>query len=485
MVIMRHILFLYMAFCKRGYVKKAVTHFNEMPKRGIQPDEITESDLKHGIVQAKRVQIKHVGYEQESSVIKEAVWDRVGSVGPSSEILVRIAESLSLNSNMEILIEAVALEKLKENAEQAEIITEVECIDKLIALVTHMHRRLVLKKQSQTCSPVLMPPDFICPLSLQLITDPVMVASGRNYEQAFIKKWIDLGITVCPKTRKTLAHTLSIPNYTMEALIANWCESNNVKLPDPMESTSLNQVYPLRATEVKKLVEEMKSTSTDTQRAATAQLRKMLLLHFLSNIYNNKTAIANANAVEPLIHVLETGSPVAKENSAATLFSLSVIEVNRARIGRFGSIQPLVDLLGNGTPRGKKDATSALFNLSLFHENKARIVQAGMVDKAVVLLANLATIPEGRTANAQEGGIPRLVEVVELGSTRGKEHAAAALLYLCTCSSKSCSVVLQEGAVPPLVAFLSKNNIISFCMLEAQVLLSYFRNQRHGNAESD
>ncbi|MBA0608348.1 hypothetical protein Godav_020579 [Gossypium davidsonii] len=309
-----------------------------MPKRGIQPDEITESDLKHGMVKAKRVEIKHVGYEQESSVIKEAVWDRVGSVGPSSEILVRIAESLSLNSNMEILIEAVALEKLKENAEQAEITTEVECIDKLIALVTHMYRRL---------------------------------------------KWIDLGITVCPKTRKTLAHTLSIPNYTMKALIANGCETKNVKLPDPMESTSLNQVYPLRATEVK---------------------------------------------------------------------NLSVIEVHRARIGRFGAIQPLVDLLGNGTPRGKKDATSALFNLSLFHENKGRIVQAGMVDKAVVLLANLATIPEGRTANAQEGGIPRLVEVVELGSARGKEHASAALLYLCTCSSRSCSVVLQEGAVPPLVA---------------------------------
>ncbi|KAK5843579.1 hypothetical protein PVK06_006036 [Gossypium arboreum] len=29
------------SLCKRGYVKKAVTLFNEMPKRGIQPDEIT------------------------------------------------------------------------------------------------------------------------------------------------------------------------------------------------------------------------------------------------------------------------------------------------------------------------------------------------------------------------------------------------------------------------------------------------------------
>jgi HEAT repeat protein len=181
---------------------------------------------------------------------------------------------------------------------------------------------------------------------------------------------------------------------------------------------------------------------------------------------NNKIAIANADAVDPLIHALETGNPEAKENAAATLFSLSVIEENKVRIGRSGAVKPLVDLLGNGTPRGKKDAATALFNLSILHENKGRIVQAdavrhlvdlmdpaaGMVDKAVAVLANLATIPEGRTAIGQARGIPALVEVVELGSARGKENAAAALLQLCTNSNRFCSIVLQEGAVPPLVA---------------------------------
>ncbi|KAL3645169.1 hypothetical protein CASFOL_010349 [Castilleja foliolosa] len=62
---------------------------------------------------------------------------------------------------------------------------------------------------------------------------------------------------------------------------------------------------------------------------------------------NNKTAIGNAEAIGPLIHVLETGSPEAKENSAATLFSLSVIEENKIKIGRSGAIKPLVDLLGS------------------------------------------------------------------------------------------------------------------------------------------
>ncbi|KAL0371941.1 UNVERIFIED_CONTAM: U-box domain-containing protein 4 [Sesamum calycinum] len=282
--------------------------------------------------------------------------------------------------------------------------------------------------------------------------------------------------------------------------------------------------------QVKKLIEDLKSSSIDVQRNATSDIR-LLAKHNMDNRIiiancgaislfvnllrstdlvvqenavtallnlsindNNKSAIANADAIEPLIHVLETGSPEAKENSAATLFSLSVMDENKIKIGRSGAIKPLVDLLGNGTPRGKKDAATALFNLSINHENKARIVQAGavkylvelmdpafgMVDKAVAVLSNLATIHEGRTAIGQEGGIPVLVEVVELGSGRGKENAAAALLQLCTNSNRFCNMVLQEGAVPPLVA-LSQSGTPR-AREKAQQLLGYFRNQRHGNA---
>ncbi|XVE87043.1 hypothetical protein DITRI_Ditri18aG0084200 [Diplodiscus trichospermus] len=541
------------------------------------PEELSSASLEHYLQK-----IKHVGYEQTSPVIREAIRDKVDSVGPSSEILVKIAESLSLRSNQEILIEVVALEKLKENAEQDEKTDEAEFIDEMIALVTRMRDQLVLIKQSETCSPVPIPTDFCCPLSLELMTDPVIVASGQTYERAFIKQWIDLGLTVCPRTRQTLAHTNLIPNYTIKALSLNWCESNNVKLPDPMKSMSLNQPYPLLVhaesglprdsnsfpysrssqpmspesrsrsqtiwrllsersgieyrvdlsgieNQVKNLVEDLKSTSVDTQREATAHLRLLakhnmdnrviiancVAISLLVNLLqspdtktrgnavtallnlsindNKKTAIANANAIESLIHVLEKGSPEAKENSAATFISLSVIVDNKVKIGRSGAIKPLVDLLGHGTPRGKKDAATALFYLSIIHENKARIMQAGavrhlvesmdpaagMVEKAVAVLANLATIPEGRTAIGQEGGIPMLVEVVELDSARGKENAAAALLQLCTNSNRFCCVVLQEGAVPPLVA-LSQSGTPR-AKRKAQALLSYFRNQGYWN----
>ncbi|XP_076894413.1 U-box domain-containing protein 4-like [Bidens hawaiensis] len=654
------------------------------------PEELSSTSLEHCIQK-----IKHMSYEKSSAILSKAIKDQAEGSGPNIDSRSKISEFLNLKSNQELLIEAVALEKLKENAEQAEKSEDLECIEETIALVTYMNDCLIEAKQAQTSNPVPIPPDFCCPLSLELMTDPVIVASGQTYERGYIRKWLDLGLTVCPKTMQTLAHTNLIPNYTVKALIANWCELNNIKLPDPVKTVTLtppkspesaratigspekslisssgtthhvqsssedslpengheltgsigqrldsgaqssaggglteklteghqrtvstssthsntsfsqelsheaneapavptatayssdvsgevapesqpasaattpttpqfsprfetrprNQLWRRPSerygprivsspsaethpdltgveTQVKKLVEELSSTSIDVVKKATGELR-LLARHNMDNRIviancggislligllrstdeevqenavtallnlsindNNKSAIANADAIEPLIHVLETGSSEAKENSAATLFSLSVIEDNKIRIGRSGAIRPLVDLLGNGTPRGKKDAATALFNLSIFHENKARIVQAGavrylvelmdpaagMVDKAVAVLSNLATIPEGRAAIGQEGGIPVLVEVVELGSARGKENAAAALLQLCTNSSRFCNMVLQEGAVPPLVA-LSQSGTPR-AKEKAQSLLSYFRTQRHGN----
>ncbi|KAL7168553.1 hypothetical protein ACSBR2_038898 [Camellia fascicularis] len=183
--------------------------------------------------------IKQIGLEQTTAIINKAIREQADGSVPGSESLAKFADCLFLRSNQELLIEAVALEKLKEIAEQAENNGEAEYFDQMIALVSHMNERLVLMKQSESSNPVLVPADFCCPLSLELMTDPVIVALGQTYERAFIRKWIDLGLTVCPKTRQTLAHTNLIPNYTVKALIANWCEVNNVKLP--MKCMSLNQ----------------------------------------------------------------------------------------------------------------------------------------------------------------------------------------------------------------------------------------------------
>ncbi|PSS36043.1 U-box domain-containing protein [Actinidia chinensis var. chinensis] len=214
----------------------------------ISSDQCLPVELNASSLELYAQKIKQMGSEQISAIIRKASREQVHGLGPRSESLEQFADCLSLRSNQELLIEAVALEKLKENAEQAEKNSETEYFDQMIALVTHMHGHLVMLEQSQSYNPVPIPADFCCPLSLELMTDPVIVASGQTYERAFIRKWIDLGLIVCPKTRQTLAHTTLIPNYYVKAVIASWCESNNVKLPDPMK-LSLKKPPPLARAE--------------------------------------------------------------------------------------------------------------------------------------------------------------------------------------------------------------------------------------------
>eukprot|EP00249_Psilotum_nudum_P018116 c26645_g1_i1 orf=477-2975(+) len=139
-----------------------------------------------------------------------------------------------LNLNQEILREASLLEKEKGHARVERDKVEEDCINHMIALVTQMSNDLSEQKQAEDeLRGITVPADFRCPLSLELMLDPVIIASGQTYERVYIQQWLQQGNTTCPKTRQPLSHTNLIPNYTVKALIANWCESNNVHLPDP------------------------------------------------------------------------------------------------------------------------------------------------------------------------------------------------------------------------------------------------------------
>lgn len=187
----------------------------------------------------------------------------------------------------------------------------------------------------------------------------------------------------------------------------------------------------------------------------------------LSLCDENKEEIAYSGAVKPLVRALKVGTPTARENAACALLRLSQIEENKIAIGRSGAVPPLVDLLEGGNLRGKKDACTALYSLCTVKENKIRAVQAGimkplvemmadlgsnMVDKSAFVLSLLVSVAEARAALVDEGGIPVLVEIVEVGTQRQKEIAVAILLQLCEDCLAYRTMVAREGAIPPLVA---------------------------------
>ncbi|KAJ8623657.1 hypothetical protein MRB53_032187 [Persea americana] len=335
-------------------------------------------------------------------------------------------------------------------------------------------------------SPVI-PDDFRCPISLELMKDPVIVSTGQTYERSCIRKWLDAGHKTCPKTQQTLSHTALTPNYVLKSLIAQWCESNGVELPK-RQGTCKNKkagncVSDCDRKTIDALLGKLLNGNPDEQRAAAGELRLLakrnadnrvciaeagaipLLVELLASpdprtqehavtaLLNlsinesNKSSIVNAGAIPDIVDVLKNGSTEARENAAATLFSLSVIDENKVAIGAAGAIPALIDLLCQGSPRGKKDAATAIFNLSIYQGNKVRAVKAGivaplmrllgdagggMMDEALAILAILASHQEGKLAIGMAEPIPILVEVMRTGSPRNRENAAAVLWSLCT-----------------------------------------------------
>lgn len=334
-------------------------------------------------------------------------------------------------------------------------------------------------------SPVI-PDDFRCPISLELMKDPVIVSSGQTYERVSIQKWINAGHKTCPKTQQLLSKTLT-PNYVLKSLIAQWCESNGLELPQQHGASHDNKLAKSKSdcdtASINSLLQKLKHGGIEEQRAASGHLRllakrnadnrvciaeagaiPLLVSHLASSdartqehtvtaLLNlsinevNKRRIVDAGAIPGIVQVVKNGSMEARENAAATLFSLSVIDANKVKIGEVGAMPALIKLLSEGSPRGKKDAVTAIFNLSINNENKVRAIKAdivnhlmkmlkdssgGMVDEALTIMAILASHPEGKTAIANAKPIPMLVVLLRTGSPRNRENSAAVLSALCT-----------------------------------------------------
>lgn len=348
-----------------------------------------------------------------------------------------------------------------------------------------------------------IPEDFRCPISLDLMKDPVIVSTGQTYERTFIEKWLADGHSTCPKTQQVLTSKILTPNYVLRSLIAQWCEANGIEPPQRSSSSQPSEfTNPAERSKYEALLHKLTSANIEDKRSAAGEIRLLakrnannrvaiaeagaipLLVDLLSTTDpltqehavtallnlsicdNNKRSIMSCRAAPGIVHVLKWGSMEARENAAATLFSLSVVDEYKVMIGASGAIPPLIALLNEGTQRGKKDAATALFNLCFYQGNKVKAVRGGvvsilmqlltesrigMVDEALAILAILASNSEGRAAIGAAESVPTLVALIGTGSPRNRENAAAVLMHICTGDRRHIVEAKELGVISLLI----------------------------------
>ncbi|KAI3779064.1 hypothetical protein L2E82_08525 [Cichorium intybus] len=311
-----------------------------------------------------------------------------------------------------------------------------------------------------------IPDDFLCPISLELMRDPVIVSTGQTYERSYIQRWIDCGNTTCPKTQQKLQNITLTPNYVLRSLITNYCINHNIEQPTSLTNRRLKRsdgsfrdvTEDIEAIQL--IVRNLSSHSIQERRAALSEIRSLskrstdnrillaeagvipILVSLLNSqdtliqenavtsilnlsIYeNNKGLIMLANVVPAIVQLLKVGTMETRENSAATLFSLSLANENKIIIGASGAIPALVNLLENGSNRGKKDAATALFNLCIYQGNKGRAVRAGIITVLLKMLRDSDSDSGSGSGSDSDSGVCMVDEALTILSVLASHQEA-------------------------------------------------------------
>lgn len=357
---------------------------------------------------------------------------------------------------------------------------------------------------------VVVPADYRCPISLELMREPVVVATGQTYDRCSIKLWMDSGHNTCPKTGQTLAHMELIPNHALRNMIAIWCKEQ--KIPFESESvavkvngcvtnkTALEATRMTAAFLVNKLtlingsLASMEETngvvyelrvlakSDSESRACIAEAGAIeILVLFLSYEVGSQNPSLQVNAVTTILNlsileanktrimetegvlsgvaeVLRSGATwEAKANAAATVFSLTGVVAFRKRLGRKTRIiSGLIELAKNGPEGAKRDALAAILHLAADRETVARLVESGAVEMTAGIMAVMpeeaVTILE---AVVKRGGLVAVaaafVGIKKLGTVlrEGSERAreSAAATLVTMCRKGGSEIVAELAAI--------------------------------------
>ncbi|CBI32390.3 unnamed protein product, partial [Vitis vinifera] len=295
---------------------------------------------------------------------------------------------------------------------------------------------------------VQIPYHFRCPISLELMCDPVTVSTGQTYDRASIEYWVGTGNTTCPVTRSSLTDFTLIPNHTLRRLIQDWCVANRSfgveRIPTPKQPADPASVRSLQ-TQV-----SSQSNPSHTRLSAVKRLRGLA-----RDSDKNRSIIGSHNVQEVLLPVIfsdsECDSAELKHESLALLvmFPLSESECARHKAVAAGAVTALIDRLAD--------------------------FEKCDVERALATVELLCRVPAGCAAFAAHAlTVPLLVRKILKVSDRATEYAAGALLSLCSAAEQSQREAVSAGVVTQLL-LLVQSDCTERAKRKAQLLLKLLR----------
>ena len=154
----------------------------------------------------------------------------------SNELLLKIATLAGVSSDPSSLRhEYNELRKERENLELDKQETEAVRIGRILSLLRFadalsiiIEREKHYQDQRSWINGHILPPlqTFYCPITQDVMEEPVEIESGYTFEMSAIQKWFQEGHSVCPVTKRELQSLSMKPNRLLKQSIEEWKERN-------------------------------------------------------------------------------------------------------------------------------------------------------------------------------------------------------------------------------------------------------------------
>ncbi|CBI18054.3 unnamed protein product, partial [Vitis vinifera] len=367
---------------------------------------------------------------------------------PDHKKLAEIFEKLDLQDSASCSDEIKSLEEEFQNQRDDKSKSEVTA---LIGLVRYA--KCVLfgastpkshGRRQKSMTDTIIPADFRCPITLDLMRDPVVVATGQTYDRTSINRWIESGHNMCPKTGQILAHTNLIQNRALRNLIILWCREQEIpfqttEVNDKVKAATQNKTL-FGATKMTVLFLINKLTDSESVEATNRVVHELRVLAKTDS--ESRACIAEAGAIPLLVRFLGSDNPSLQVNAVTTLLNLSILEANKTRIMEIdGALNGVIEVLRSGaTWEAKGNAAATIFSLAGVQSYRKRLGKKTRVIKGLIEGGVVEMVIEVMAASPEEA--EEAVTVLEVVVRRGGLVAVAAAYH----AIKKLSVVLRSGS---------------------------------------
>ncbi|KAK8923604.1 U-box domain-containing protein 21 [Platanthera zijinensis] len=334
-----------------------------------------------------------------------------------------------------------------------------------------------------------IPTHFLCPISLDLMKDPVTLPTGITYDRQSIETWLEAGNLTCPLTNQPLSlpnvDAGIIPNHSIRRMIQEWCVAHRSlgvdRIPTPKTPITPFQIAETLssisaasrrndAALCADLVSELQSWSKQSERnrrcissngaaaVVAAVFRKFPSEQILSVLAGMlplgeeaRKQLASAESLDFIVSVLNNGSLFGRLHAVLMVKEMAAAETEQAaQITKTdGLVEAIVRLL---MVPASLQATKASLIVAYYmsgsgEEAAARFAEQGIVsvildmivdaerslcEKGLVVLDGILSSESGREKAAGHAlTIPVLVKKMFRVSDVATEFAVSAIWKMC------------------------------------------------------